>query len=221
VFIPKETFFNLPEEKRRKITDIAIDEFADNPYKSVSVSKIVKRAGIAKGSFYQYFEDKADLYLYLVNLFMEEKGTFVSQTPPPDPEMGIFTFLRWLGRAGVDFEFSNPLLGKIVYRALYDDVPLPEETLTVIRSGGEEFFRELVQKGIAQGDIQPEIDPDVAAYIFNSVVINFGKYMADRLEIDMDDVVTGEQSPMDTPEGRAIYDGLFHILEKGMGMRDK
>ena len=62
--MPKETFFNLPEEKREAILDIVIKEFSDNDYKNVSVSRIVKRAGIAKGSFYQYFEDKKDYDCY-------------------------------------------------------------------------------------------------------------------------------------------------------------
>ena len=59
--MPKITFFNLPDEKRQLILDIAIDEFAENDFANVSISRIVARAGIAKGSFYQYFEDKDDL----------------------------------------------------------------------------------------------------------------------------------------------------------------
>jgi hypothetical protein len=55
-----QTFSNLPEEKRQRILRIAIDEFADNDYDSASVSRIVARAGIAKGSFYQCFVDKDD-----------------------------------------------------------------------------------------------------------------------------------------------------------------
>jgi TetR/AcrR family transcriptional regulator len=54
--MPKQTFFNLPDEKRDLITDVVIDEFADNDYDKVSISRIVQRAGIAKGSFYQYFD---------------------------------------------------------------------------------------------------------------------------------------------------------------------
>ena len=50
--MPKETFFNLPDDKRRRILDVVIDEFADNDYANVSISRIVARAGIAKGSFY-------------------------------------------------------------------------------------------------------------------------------------------------------------------------
>ena len=61
--MPKETFLNLPEEKRNRILDAAIQEFAANPYDVASISNIVRKVGIAKGSFYQYFEDKKDLVI--------------------------------------------------------------------------------------------------------------------------------------------------------------
>jgi AcrR family transcriptional regulator len=51
--VPNQTFFNLPEDKRRQILEVAIDEFADNDFKNVSISHMVARAGIAKGSFYR------------------------------------------------------------------------------------------------------------------------------------------------------------------------
>ena len=66
--MPKQTFFNLAESKRDAFLELAIDEFAKNDYKNASISRIVEKAGIAKGSFYQYFENKADLYLYLIQL---------------------------------------------------------------------------------------------------------------------------------------------------------
>jgi TetR/AcrR family transcriptional regulator len=64
--MPKPTFFNLTDDKRQRLIDLAIEEFAENDYDLASISKIVAQAGIAKGSFYQYFEDKKDLYQYLL-----------------------------------------------------------------------------------------------------------------------------------------------------------
>ncbi|MEM7578547.1 MAG: TetR/AcrR family transcriptional regulator, partial [Cyanobacteria bacterium P01_A01_bin.80] len=44
--------------KRQNITNAAITEFNNHSYESASISAIVNRAKIAKGSFYQYFKDK-------------------------------------------------------------------------------------------------------------------------------------------------------------------
>ncbi|MBE9048407.1 TetR/AcrR family transcriptional regulator [Pleurocapsales cyanobacterium LEGE 10410] len=101
--MPHQTFFNLPDKKRKAITDLAIAEFANNDYKNASITKIVKQAKIAKGSFYQYFEDKKELYLYLVDLASKEKLAFMRQAQPPETNMGFFPYLRWLfrGRAEI------------------------------------------------------------------------------------------------------------------------
>lgn len=48
--VSKSTFTNLQAAKRQAIIDIAIEEFAAHPYATASVSHIVARAGIAKGS---------------------------------------------------------------------------------------------------------------------------------------------------------------------------
>lgn len=64
--LPTQTFFNLPEQKRQNLIDAAEKEFARVPLHEASVSNIVKAAGIPRGSFYQYFKDKEDLYFYLL-----------------------------------------------------------------------------------------------------------------------------------------------------------
>ena len=61
-----ETFLRLPEEKRRRFLDAAWAEFAGARFTDVSVNQIVRRAGIPRGSFYQYFSDKEDLFAYLL-----------------------------------------------------------------------------------------------------------------------------------------------------------
>jgi AcrR family transcriptional regulator len=66
ITIPKQTFFNLPEPKRKKLIESAETEFTRAPLFEASIANIVKEAGISRGSFYQYFEDKDDLYFYLL-----------------------------------------------------------------------------------------------------------------------------------------------------------
>lgn len=62
--MPNETFFNLSTEKQKRILEAAKKEFSQNPLKDASIANIVKEAEISRGSFYQYFTDVEDLYLY-------------------------------------------------------------------------------------------------------------------------------------------------------------
>lgn len=67
--MPRQTFFNLPEEKKDRIIQGAMAVFSTKALNEASVAEIVDQASISRGSFYQYFEDKLDLYLHLIGLF--------------------------------------------------------------------------------------------------------------------------------------------------------
>lgn len=67
VRMPKQTFFQIPNEKQDTLIQAAKEEFSRVPLHEASIANIVKSAGIPRGSFYQYFEDKEDLFYYLTN----------------------------------------------------------------------------------------------------------------------------------------------------------
>lgn len=70
--MPSATFFNLPAEKREKLLKAAREEFARVPFSDASINKIIQAAEIPRGSFYQYFADKEELFRYLMNDFAEQ-----------------------------------------------------------------------------------------------------------------------------------------------------
>lgn len=59
--MPRPRFFRLPEDRRRELLDAAAAEFAAYGYDGASLNRIISAAGISKGAFYYYFDDKADL----------------------------------------------------------------------------------------------------------------------------------------------------------------
>ena len=65
--MPTSTFFRLPAEKRERLMDAAWEEFTSSSYGEVSINRIIHQARIPRGSFYQYFEDKEDLFWYLLD----------------------------------------------------------------------------------------------------------------------------------------------------------
>lgn len=70
----KKTFYNLPYEKRKRITDAVIKEFMERPTEKVSINRIIKTAEISRGSFYQYFDDKVDLIEIITKTMFEESS---------------------------------------------------------------------------------------------------------------------------------------------------
>lgn len=65
--MPTSTFFRLPEEKRERLLRAARDEFTRVPFAEASINRIIAAARIPRGSFYQYFRDKNDLFGFVIN----------------------------------------------------------------------------------------------------------------------------------------------------------
>lgn len=64
--MPTARFYRLPEEKKKTIRDAAIREFIRVPYEKASINKMIQSADISRGSFYTYFEDKADVLSFIL-----------------------------------------------------------------------------------------------------------------------------------------------------------
>lgn len=212
--MPKDTFYNLPDEKRKYIVDLAIAEFAENAYDAASISKIVRKAGIAKGSFYQYFEDKKDLYRYLVLLGTEEKLKLLEELPAPDPGSQLFSYFRWQFLSSVYFEVRQPGLAKIAFRAFIEEIPFPDMTEELRRRGSTQFFKQLITQGIHHGDIALWVDPDMAAFVLEVIFYQFGKFFIKRLGLTEKDF-ENKQIYMDK-EAQELLSNLMDIIEAGM-----
>lgn len=70
--MPTSTFFNLPSPKQNRLIQAAVEEFTKKSLDEVSINRIIHAAEIPRGSFYQYFEDKMDLFRYVVQHFSKE-----------------------------------------------------------------------------------------------------------------------------------------------------
>lgn len=77
--MPKQTFFNLKEDKKEKIEKALIKEFSRNSFEKASISNIILEANIPRGSFYQYFEDKEDAIYYIIDKYLEKEKNKIYQ----------------------------------------------------------------------------------------------------------------------------------------------
>ncbi|MFZ5966455.1 MAG: TetR/AcrR family transcriptional regulator [Bacillota bacterium] len=64
-------FYSLAPEKREHIINAGLKAFARNGYEKASTNEIIKEAGISKGSLFNYFKSKKELYLFLFDYVIE------------------------------------------------------------------------------------------------------------------------------------------------------
>lgn len=171
--MPKATFLNLPEDRRNTLIERALDEFAAHPFHAASLSRIVERAGIAKGSVYQYFDDKLDLYRWLLTVEVPRRKLAAqrSATAHAGDPTDLRGWLRALVLGGIDSMMADPRLVAIVgpitqptadpqLRVLYDE----------LRERSHAAFVALLTPLRDGGQIRSDVDLDLVARVIGLVL---------------------------------------------------
>ena len=175
--MPKDTFFNLSEEKRNRIIDSSIDEFSKYQFNDATVSRIVKNAKIAKGSFYQYFEDKYDLFIYLLHIIGDVKMRYLSEVLKNIEEEFFFDILKKMYRAGLEFAIDHPKyaqLGLIFLKTA--DYKLKKMIYGNFEEDVDNFFMPLINRAIENGELKPDLDKDLFCYTLGQLSSLISEY---------------------------------------------
>lgn len=157
--MPKDTFFNLPEEKRQKIIDAAMLEFEGNSFENASINQIISGAQISKGSFYQYFEDKKDLYKHIIALMIQKKMTYITPAMQNPFTHGFFEVIRDMNQSGMEFAKHHPQFTKIGNLLLRN--PAHPIYLEIMSGGQEQAYKSyemLLNRAIENGEVRSDID---------------------------------------------------------------
>jgi AcrR family transcriptional regulator len=209
--MPKPTFFNLPAGKRNSFVKIAMQEFADREYHSASVSKIVEHAGIAKGSVYQYFRDKQDLFLYLLDAAQGELIAFIQRSAPPQKKEDFFAALRRQMSATVEASHKYPVHAKLVMRAYSSPLPFRDKVLEGARTLRQDYYRTMITQAQSSGQLNPGLDPALAGLLIQGVMNEIGPFLQAKF---------GRRNNWgDLPEVEDVFDQAIGLLKRGLGTR--
>jgi len=183
--MPKQTFFNLPQKKKKRIIDAAVDEFAENPYLKTSTNRIIEKADISKGSFYQYFDNKKDVYKYIIECAEEKKMKFLNDKLADYEDLDFFEMLRDLYIASIEFRKKYPLLSQIGNRLLDgENESLKKEIYEDSKPKSRDFFKKMLFKAAAEGEVDKSIDIDFTAYLLTDLSVSIVNYFFQKHTTD-------------------------------------
>ena len=136
----KPTFYNLSDDKRKRVLQAILEEFADTDSEKISINRIIKRANISRGSFYQYFDDKVDLVevLFLTLVDMNIKDAYRALSESDGDIFALYnSFLEILCRLSKD-EFYNNIMRNLC-RSMYSTDSLVAEYVQTRCRGFDEL----------------------------------------------------------------------------------
>ncbi|MDH4321371.1 MAG: TetR/AcrR family transcriptional regulator [Desulfobulbaceae bacterium] len=171
---PTNTFCNLPAEKRERILAVAVEEFAANGYQKASLNNVVKRSGIAKGSLYQYFENKEGLFFHIFECFTDLVKAAANAALAQAAKDDFFVQLEAIVWAGIRFIDTHPDYFQIYLRVVFEqDVPRREELVSRVRLFPLEYMGPLCEAGQRAGAIRDDIDPAMAVFLVDAALERF------------------------------------------------
>lgn len=179
-----KTFINLPQERKQEIIAVSLREFAVKGYEQASLSDIINRLGLAKGSFYRYFDSKRSLYLFLIDhcaaLRLSHDARLIP-TPPDD----FFELMLLHFKGKVKFDTHHPLESAFLH-AVLDERNSDEITDMQFRSREKILgvIRPVVQKQVSQKKLRKDIDTGTMSWIALQMNLSILDYLSHKHKID-------------------------------------
>lgn len=154
-------FENLVEDKRQRILEACILEFADKGYEKASTNAIVKDAKISKGILFHYFGNKKNLFLYVVEYCLQYLITGYKKYPLLKSD-DIFDRLLELGVIKLQIYNTNPNISKVILQAFMNT---PEAIRTEIQDKYQQVsnqFMPAIFKDIDSSKFRNGVKPEKA-----------------------------------------------------------
>jgi AcrR family transcriptional regulator len=76
-------------ERRQQLLHVARDVFAKRGYHAAKIDDIVVAAGVARGTFYLYFDDKRAIFEEIVDRTIARLGMTILRVDPQDPSRSV------------------------------------------------------------------------------------------------------------------------------------
>lgn len=170
--MPTKTFFNLEQKKQDRIIQAAIDEFSQKNYDHANIATMIKNASIPRGSFYQYFEDKKDLYLYIIKILGESKVKYMSHIIENKDHMPFLKLIKDLYISGLKFAVDQPKLVKIMTYLIATKGDIYDEVMKDALDQSLALFTNLIEIDKSRGLIKESVDSKTFAKLMRDMTVN-------------------------------------------------
>ncbi len=158
--MPRQRFFNLDPKARSRLLGIATKQFAKRGFEGASLNEILAKAGISKGAYYYYFDDKEDLFAtalenaidtMLARLTLPNFDTLSREQFWPRVE-------QFMGKWAAEFDASSDLIQVAVQLT---DAQRASPHFAPLFAKAQTLYRTLIEPGQRLGCIRRDLPLNV------------------------------------------------------------
>ena len=178
-------FHSLESKKQERIINAALKEFARNGYDKASTNEIVKEAEISKGSLFNYFNNKKDLFLFLLNHVAKVIEQIYSEVDWNEPD--FFERMRQLGLVKFKIYKKFPYAFNFLKALAHEDAAEVKTAISKVK-------KTLVSTGLERGyqnidwtKFREDFNREKVINIINWTMLSFAEENMNKLD-SIDDV---------------------------------
>ena len=187
--MPLKRFLSLPQDERDKILCLSSQEFARSGYDSTSLNELIKKLEISKGQFYYWFEDKADLFLTILDEICTGFSSAIMKNGHPQSAETFWQHLEEIDENVIEWLDENHSFFPIFKRVM----ELPEDH--PVQQGIHKLmwpmflhYGQTIQQGIEFGLVRDDIPFPMLMKMLDEVRTGL-----DHFELNNSDEMTKEQ----------------------------
>ena len=166
-----ELFEKQNKDKQKRIIEAAILEFSEKGFENANTNRIARDANISVGSLFKYFNNKTDLFLYIVKLAEAELESQIHGVL--SMEKGFFDTVSMI--LSLIHEYSKT--DKALVRLYHEMTSIGQSSLvetvvsTLEKVAGSEY-KTIIKEAQDRGEIRADVDPAVVAFILDNIFMS-------------------------------------------------
>ena len=156
------------EETRARILEAAVKQFSVSGYNKASVDSICEQAGVSKGAFYHHFKTKQDVFLALLDGWLQTFDQAIEASkdrPVPETFQLMTEYFPYIFQSASD---NLTMFLEFLQQASRDE-KIWQASIAPYRRY-HKHFASLIKKGIAEGSFV-DVNPDLAARLIVSAAM--------------------------------------------------
>ncbi|MFN2746775.1 MULTISPECIES: TetR/AcrR family transcriptional regulator [unclassified Bacillus (in: firmicutes)] len=162
------------------MVNAALTQFVQSGYEKASTNEIVKEAQISKGSLFNYFNNKKDLYLYLIDHALKIIDGIYDEIDLN--ERDLFKRLSQVGLIKLKIQQTYPLVFDFLKS-------IGEEQAAEVKPDIEQLMGNILDNGLNRiyenidwSKFREDVDPEKALHILNWTMVGFAEAQIKKIK---------------------------------------
>jgi TetR/AcrR family transcriptional regulator len=169
------TFRRLDPARQQAVIQAIVDEAAEKSPTALNIKQVAERAGVAVGSLYQYFGNRANLLAFAVELCVHQMTDLFALSRPYLMEMPLREALSAYLAYGIEWSQTQQGFIQFFGRAAYHGDPeMADKVVRPVAQAMREVLQEMLASAAQRGELRAGIDVEAAARVVNALTIAVG-----------------------------------------------